>query len=186
MKIGIYGSEDSLGPSIRRMAREIGAELARRGQTLITGACEGYPYDAVLAAAERGGICIGYSPATDLGRHIEYGLPTQGFSEFVFVPSDYRHVEKIDVCRKFRNVSSVADTDGIVIIGGRIGTMNEFTIAYDLGKKIGILDGSGGITESAIDALLREAGKDSRSRIIQCGDPILLVKGLIDTFSPDF
>ncbi len=186
MEIGVYGSEDCLDPVIRRKAREIGAEIARRGHTVITGAGGGYPHDAVLGAYEIGGRCIGFSPAPDLGRHVEYGLPTEGFSGFVFVPQDYEHIDRVNVCRKFRNVSSVAAADRVVIIGGRIGTMNEVTIAYDLDRSIGILDGSGGITESSIDALLREAEKDSRSRIIRHADPVLLLKNLIDTFSPEF
>ncbi|MFZ5593982.1 MAG: hypothetical protein ACOY4D_06955 [Pseudomonadota bacterium] len=32
-------------------------------------------------------------------------------------------------------------------MGGRSGTLGEFAIAYDEGKLIGVLQGSGGITE---------------------------------------
>jgi hypothetical protein len=44
-------------------------------------------------------------------------------------------------------------TDIVVIIGGRSGTLGEFSIAYDEGKLIGVLSGTGGIT-SEIDNIV--------------------------------
>ena len=41
----------------------------------------------------------------------------------------------------------VENADAVIIIGGKIGTLNEFTIAFVKGKKIGILSGSGGVVE---------------------------------------
>ncbi|HNT29920.1 MAG TPA: protein containing YHS domain protein, partial [bacterium] len=43
-----------------------------------------------------------------------------------------------------RNVILVRAADAVIIIGGRIGTVQEFTIAYQSGKVIGILEHSGG------------------------------------------
>ena len=57
--------------------------------------------------------------------------------------------------------------------------MNEFTIAYDLGKIIGILEGSGGITNSAIKVLLEEAKKESDAEIIIESDPKKLLQALL-------
>jgi uncharacterized protein (TIGR00725 family) len=48
---------------------------------------------------------------------------------------------------KGRNVISVRSADVVVIFGGATGTLNEFTIAYDEGKIIGILEGTGGIAD---------------------------------------
>src|SRR3989344_7511153 len=98
-------------------------------------------------------MCIGFSPATDAEAHArKYGCPTEGFSELVFIPKTYPHAGDIAVCRKYRNVASIAVVDMAIIIGGRIGTMNEFTIAYDLGKKIGLFENSGGVFTCAINA----------------------------------
>ena len=63
MNISVYGS--SAGGTvdnqeIRNRAKEIGREIARQGHTLLTGACPGFPYDAVQGAAEHGGKCIGF------------------------------------------------------------------------------------------------------------------------------
>lgn len=165
---------------VKEKACEIGREIAQQGHILLTGACPGFPYDAVLGAAAQGGKCIGFSPAADRKDHVErYKYPTEGFTELVFVPKNYPHIKNIDVCRKYRNVSSVAASDAAIIIGGRIGTMNEFTLAYDLGKDIGILEESGGITKRAIKVLLEDIDKPAKGRIIWEKDPKRLVERLV-------
>ncbi len=100
--------------------------------------------------------------------------PTIGFTKIFYVPQTFEHVNDIAVCRKYRNVSSSAAADAGIVIGGRIGTMNEFTLLYDLGKIIGVFDGSGGITERVIWDLLADAKKASKAVIIRDSDPYLL------------
>ena len=41
----------------------------------------------------------------------------------------------------------VKEADAVIMISGQIGTLNEFTIAFYAKKPIGVLTGSGGITE---------------------------------------
>src|SRR3989344_5510428 len=176
MKIGVYGSAEIVDEKIKKKARAIGKEIALKDHILITGAGTGIPYEAVMGAAEVEGKCIGFSPAINLENHKKLGLPTKGFSEFVFIPKGYKHAKNLQVCRKYRNVSSVAEVDTAIFVGGRIGTMNEFTIVYDLGKKIGILEGSGGITKEAIKVLLRDSDKKRESKIIYDFDPVRLVE----------
>lgn len=181
MKIGIYGSAAGLiSDEVREKAREIGRQIAQRGHTIITGGCSGLPYEAVLGAQEFKGNCIAYSPAVDIKNHVEaHNFPVEGFSKFIFVPKEYIHANNPTVCKKYRNVSSVAAADAVIIIGGRIGTMNEFTIAYDLGKNIGVLKDSGGITKEAIKVLLSEASKESKSKTIYNSNPASLVDELL-------
>ncbi|NIM46862.1 MAG: hypothetical protein GTN40_01750 [Candidatus Aenigmarchaeota archaeon] len=181
MKIGVYGSSggDLTQNKIKKKAREIGREIARKGHILITGACPGLPYDAVLGAAELDGKVIGFSPATDLKTHIKRDkFPTKGFTEIIFIPKSYKYANNSSVCRKFRNVSSVAEIDAVVIIGGRTGTMNEFTIAYDFGKNIGVLERSGGITDRTIKTLLKDIDKKG-AKIIFDPNPVSLIDKLI-------
>lgn len=184
MKFGVYGSASTkLKKEIKLKAREIGREIARQDHVMITGGCPGLPYEAVLGAHELGGKVIGYSPATDLESHVKiYKYPVKGFTDFVFVPKDYIHAKDPLICKKYRNVSSVVASDAAIFIGGRTGTMNEFTIAYDLGKDIGILKGSGGIAKEAIPVLLRDINKNSNSIIIYDPDPASLVKKLIGIY----
>ena len=65
MKIGVYGSASGeLSDETKEKAREIGRQIAKKGHIVVTGACLGLPYEAVLGAYEVGGKCIGYSPAS--------------------------------------------------------------------------------------------------------------------------
>lgn len=178
MKIGIYGSAaGDISLDISDKAREVGRQIAQRRHIVITGGCLGLPNEAVLGAHELRGEAIAYSPATTLEEHIEkYKMPAKGFTDFVFVPADYKHAKDKRVCLKYRNVSSVADADAAIIISGRIGTMNEFTIAYDLGKKIGVLTKTGGITREAIQVLLRDAKKETGAEIVYASTPFALVE----------
>ena len=149
MKIAVYGSAaKNVAGKINELARETGRQIASRGYTLITGGCPGIPYSAVLGANEENGKVIGFSPGINEKDHIErFGFPVKGFSRFVYVPEDYPLKDVKGACLKYRNISSVVECDAAVTISGRSGTTNEFTIAYDLGKNIGVLIETGGMSK---------------------------------------
>jgi len=177
MKIAVYGSSSPPYPEgIEEKANGIGREIARLGHTLVTGGCGGLPYEAVMGAAEEGGMIIGFSPAIDHDAHMNlFHYPVQHFSEMVFIPDDYVHRDDRMVCKKYRNVASVASVDAVVIIGGRNGTLNEFTIAHGLGLDIGVLEGSGGIAEHTIKIFLKDINEVDDSRVFFDPDPASLV-----------
>jgi len=177
MKIGVYGSSSPPYPDgVEEKANKVGREIASLGHTLVTGGCGGLPYEAVMGAASEGGSTIGFSPATDHDGHVRlFHYPVQNYSEMVFVPEDYVHKDDRMVCKKYRNVASLANVDAVVIIGGRTGTLNEFTIAYDLGLDIGVLEGSGGITDHTIKTLLKDINEEAGSRVFFDPDPASLV-----------
>ena len=54
---------------------------------------------------------------------------------------------------KGRNVILVRSADIVVVIAGGMGTLNEFTIAVDEGKLVGVLTGTGGVADE-IERLL--------------------------------
>ena len=62
MKISVYGSAAGSSETVKENARKIGQQIAIKGCILITGACPGIPYEAVLAAREKNGETIGFSP----------------------------------------------------------------------------------------------------------------------------
>jgi len=187
MKIGVYGSADGqIKEEVYLKARELGREIARRRHVLVTGACPGLPQEAVLGAYELRGTCIGFSPARSRGEHIQRDkFPVKGFSKLIFVPGVYRHADEPLVCRKYRNIESVYFVDVGVIIGGRTGTMNEFTLLYDSGKNIGVLRGTGGIAERAINVLVQDIDKSRGSRIIYSDSHIVLLDELERLSIPD-
>jgi len=64
-----------------------------------------------------------------------------------------------------------------VIICGRIGTLNEFTSAFEDGKPIGVLEGTGGMAD-----FIREVVEKSHrgpGRIVYSSDPKELLAMLI-------
>ena len=184
MKIGVYGSAaGEIQDTVKANARAIGRRIAELGHILVTGACPGLPYEAVLGANELHGKCIGYSPAMDMGDHDErYHFPLTG-SELVYVPRNYPHSgndhpDNDQMCKKYRNIESVGAVQAAIIVSGRMGTMDEFILAYEFGRNIGILEGSGG-TNELIPELLRKAAKASKSKIIWNPDPVRLVDELV-------
>jgi hypothetical protein len=65
----------------------------------------------------------------------------------------------------------------VVIIGGKSGTLGEFAIAYDEGKLIGVLMGTGGIT-TEIKHLIRIIRKDTGAKVLYDRDPRRLIHRL--------
>ena len=110
----------------------------QRGCILVTGATTGLPDMVAKAFRRSGGFALGISPAQDRKEHLErYGLPDDGADVIVYTGFGY----------KGRNVINVRSADIVIIFGGATGTLNEFTIAYDEGKIIGILEGTGGVAD---------------------------------------
>lgn len=180
MNIGVFGSSAGVfEETVRTKAKALGKEVAEQGHVLITGACTGFPYDAVEGAAEGKGKVIGFSPAINAKEHESYfKFPLKGFTEIRYIPKTYPLLKDKAACRKYRNICSVSFSDACVFIGGRIGTLNEFTLAYDLGKPIGVLKGSGGVADDIIPRILATVKKQTGASIIFSDIPKELVAKL--------
>lgn len=167
MVFGVMGSAGGDVPeSARQKTFTLGAEIGRRGYTLITGVAPGLPHDSVLGAKSQGGLVMGISPAENFTEHVErYSSPTRGYDIIVYTGSGLmgREVENIRSC------------DAVVIVGGRSGTLGEFAIAYDEAKLIGVLEKTGGIADH-IDELVRVINKETGARVIGNSDPVKLVE----------
>jgi len=170
MKIGVIGSGESPKPKLAYKARRVGEEIARAGCILLTGSGLGVSYEAVKGAKEAGGFTVGFSPASGLREHEKtYGFPTELFDILVFTGFGL----------KGRNVLFVRTCDGVISISGRIGTLNELTIAFDEHKAIGILSGSGGVSDIFHDLAARTGKRGSR--VVEDEDPRALVSKVMDT-----
>jgi len=64
------------------------------------------------------------------------------------------------------------------MVGGRIGTLNELTIAIEERKPIGVLLGSGGMTEEVEHVL--KAAKRARTGIVFGHEPKELVDAVVE------
>lgn len=169
-KIAVSGAA-ALGPcskNIKEMARTLGREIIRQKCILITGATTGVPYYAAQGANRANGISIGFSPAaTELEHKKVYRLPLDEFDIMVYTGFNYSG----------RNLLMTRASDAVIIACGRMGTLNEFTIAYEDKKPIGVLLGSGG-TADLVNYLLKRPHK-KRGPIFYDTDPKKLVQKLV-------
>jgi hypothetical protein len=117
------------------------------------------------AFRKNGGFALGVSPAENRGEHVaRYGLPEDGADVMIFTGFGY----------KGRNVINVRSADIVLILGGATGTLNEFTIAYDEGKIVGVLEGSGGIADH-IREIIKVCNKPAIGKVFFDSDPVKLV-----------
>ena len=171
--VGVMGSAGGrLSDKAVGMATEMGRVIAARGCVLVTGACPGLPHCAVKGAKTAGGIVVGISPALNFEEHcIKYHSPYEGYDMLVYTGSGLmgREIENIRSC------------DLVVFMGGRSGTLGEFAIAYDEGKVIGILQGTGGIADK-METIVRLVEKETGAQIIYSREPVDLLDRLIAVY----
>jgi hypothetical protein len=170
LKIAVSGAAQAhiCSPEAADLAKEIGREIARQGCILITGATTGIPNYAATGNREVKGISIGFSPATTEASHIKkYKLPTDNYDVIVYTGFGYAG----------RNLIMTRAADGIIVICGRMGTLNEFTIAFEDEKPIGVMLGSGGVADDIKDIVRRPFR--GNVNIVYSKNPKELVKKLI-------
>jgi len=139
-KIAVSGAAriSHCAKNIEKLARELGKEIARQKCILVTGATTGVPHFVAKGCKERGGFSVGFSPASSEAAHIKtYKLPVDAFDIIIYTGFDYSG----------RNLLMTNAADGVIIICGRMGTLNEFTTAFEDQKPIGVLEGSGGVAD---------------------------------------
>jgi len=136
-------------------AEEVGREIAKRGFILMTGATHGIPQWAAKGAKEAGGMVIGLSPAATKRAHVKkYRLPTDYHDLIIYTGFEYSG----------RNLLLTRSSDAVITICGRVGTLNEFTIAFENGKPSGVLEGTGGAADMIRD-LLRNLKRGTRGTV---------------------
>ncbi len=151
---------------------QLGRAIAERGHILITGACPGLPYAAALGAQAAGGLSIGISPGLSLEEHErKYRSPSDAYDVLIYTGSGLMG----------REVLNIHSSDMIVIAGGRTGTLGEFAIAYDEGRLIGVLTGTGGIADQ-VDDLVRLCNKKTGAVVLYDDDPARLIDRLTEFF----
>ena len=173
--VGVMGASanDALSATnanrIRALAEELGAAIAKQDCILITGATTGLPDLVAQAFRQSGGFALGVSPAENRQEHItRYGLPEDGADAIIYTGFGY----------KGRNVINVRSADIVLIVSGATGTLNEFTIAYDEGKVIGVLEGSGGIADH-VREIIKICNKPALEKIFFDRDPVKLVESCV-------
>jgi uncharacterized protein (TIGR00725 family) len=174
IKIGVMGSAgESSGASandaLAEKATALAQTIASRDLLLLTGATTGIVHVVGKAAQDAEVFHLGISPASNNREHVEkYKLPLDACDLIVYTGFGL----------KGRNVVLVRSCDIVLFIAGSMGSLNEFTIAYDEGKVIGCLRSTGGVADE-VDYLLARFSKDTGAQVFQHTDPARLVDACI-------
>ena len=169
-KICISGAAETglCAPDALEKTELLGRLIAERGMIVVTGATTGTPYWAAKGAKEAGGTVIGISPASSKIPHVKtYRLPTDYHDLIIYTGFGYSG----------RNLLLTRAADAVITICGRIGTMNEFTDAFEDEKPQGVLAGTGG-TADMLKEFLDKAHR-GYGKVVFETDPAKLLDKLV-------
>ena len=155
------------------LAYELGVHIAKAGHITTTGATVGLPLYAAKGATDAGGMSIGFSPAKSMREHTKkYRLPIGFFDYINFTGMHYMG----------RDIHLVQSSDAVISVGGRMGSLHEFTTAIEAHIPCGVLLGSGGLADYLPKLLeeLKELGAQAKDLVIFDDDPERLVKKMVD------
>lgn len=120
------------GEGAMKLAYKLGEEIAKQGNIIITGATTGFPGWSAAGAKKAGGISIGISPAANRIEHEEnYKLPTEDMDLIMYTGFGFPG----------RDLMLIKSSEAVIFGCGRIGTVHEFTIAFEECKPCGVLRG---------------------------------------------
>jgi uncharacterized protein (TIGR00725 family) len=171
LKICVSGAAETghCAPDALEKTKELGAEIIRQGGVLVTGATTGAPYWAAIGAKDAGGFVIGLSPAGSEKEHVEnYNLPLDYHDLIIYTGFGYSG----------RNLLLTRSADAVIVTCGRMGTLNEFTVAFEDQKPIGVLVGTGGTADELKEIVARSHRE--HKKIIYEPDPKKLVEKIIE------
>jgi uncharacterized protein (TIGR00725 family) len=173
LKVGVMGGAGRNIPRrCLKLAHALGRAFARRGCALVTGACPGLPLAAAGGAKREHGLVIGISPGLSLEEHLfKYDSPVDWHDVIIYTGSGLMG----------REVVNIRSSDIVVILGGSSGTLGELAIAYDEGKLIGVLRGTGGISDFVKD-ILGACRKATGAKVIYDRDPERLADRLLEAY----
>ncbi len=138
--VAIIGSAGEISESVRRSAEALGLALADRGFDLVSGGMDG-----VMRAVARG---HGLSQRATNLIHIEPGWGR------AWERNPYPAAVVRTELGAMRNHLVVRSADLVVAVAGGAGTLSELAIAWQEGKPVAALRGSGGWSERFADSVL--------------------------------
>ena len=160
------------GESAFAKAEELGKEIIKQNCVLVNGATTGFPYWAAKGAKSVDGIVVGISPAGSEKEHVEYyKLPLDYQNLIIYTGFGYSG----------RNLLLTRSADAVVVGCGRMGTINEFTIAFEDKKPIGILTGEWG-TDELLKEIIQKShrAEEMKDKIIFSADPKELISKVVE------
>ena len=174
-RIGVMGSASGSPIRVQETITKsvmVGQEIARADCILVNGACRGLPDEAAFGAKNAGGMTMGISPAFSLKEHTEkYKSPDDNLDIIVFTGLGLME----------RDLINIRSSDAIIVLGGGVGTLNEFTVAFDEEKVVGVLTGTGGVSDH-IPEILSICGHEVEDFgfVLFDSDPKALVQKVVE------
>ncbi len=123
---GSNGNDENLTESILKIAEDVGYYIAKKGGILICGGRDGTMKAASEGAKKAKGLTIGILP--------DSGETANKFIDIV-IPTNLG---------SFRNYILINSADAVIAVAGRWGTLNEVSLALNIGKPVVVLKDSGG------------------------------------------
>ncbi len=117
--MAVVGGDRGADSAARELARQVGAELAQGGATVVTGGLGGVMEAACRGAYKQGGVTVGILPGSDrraANAYVSVAVPT-GLGEA-------------------RNALVVRMADALIAVGGEFGTLSEIALALKAGKPV--------------------------------------------------
>lgn len=170
-KIGVSASADGsfLNQEACEIGKKLGKEIVDQGAILVTGASTGFPYWSAMGAKQGGGLSIGFSPAVSPKEHVEvYRLPLDYMDLISFTGFGYPG----------RDLIFTRSCDGIIIGPGRIGTIHEFTIAFEGETPMGILESDLWETDEIIRIIIEKSHRINKYVVFDKDPRVLVTKVL--------
>ena len=140
----------------------------------MTGATTGFPLWVAMGLKEVGGISIGISPASSEKEHVEvYKLPIDYMDLIMYTGFGYPG----------RDLLLTRCSDAVICGCGRIGTIHEFTVAFEDQKPIGIFEGPWEIGNELKEIM--QKGHSPNPKVIAGEDPKKLLEDIIALVKKD-
>ena len=159
-QIAVVGyNEDWCTDVAKNIAYKVGREIARSGSVLICGGLGGVMNSACKGAKDNKGLTLGILPQDDFesaNKFCDVVIPTGiGFS---------------------RNFIVATSVDGIIVVGGGVGTLIEISVGYMLKEMMIAMSGSGGIADEYGGKYIDER---KRIKILKRKDPNKAVEDIV-------
>lgn len=171
VKICVSGAAETghCGLNAYETGKNLGREIVRNGCVLTTGATTGMPLYAAVGCKEEGGFSIGFSPASTEKEHVEvYKLPLDYMDIVVYTGFGFPG----------RDLLLTRSSDAVILGCGRVGTIHEFTIAYEDRKPVGILEGPWD-TDEVLHHIMKASNRPMDT-VISDTDPKALVERIAE------
>ncbi|HKU49686.1 MAG TPA: TIGR00725 family protein [Nitrososphaera sp.] len=130
LQIAVIGYNNECSEVARNMAYEVGKSIASSGAVLVCGGLGGVMEAACRGAKDAGGTTVGIIPQEEFSH-------ANQFCDIVVCTG-------IGFARDFIVASSA---DGIIAVGGGVGTLIEMGVGYMTRKTVVTIAGTGGVAE---------------------------------------